>query len=285
MLLEPGDVVLVEEPSYLAALQAFCSRARASCRSPCDDDGLDPDAVAALGARERRAAALHDPDVPQPDRAHAAAGAPPRAGRGRRARAGCGCVEDDPYGELRYRGEPLPSARALPGAADRTLALSTLLEGRGARGCGSAGCGRPRRCAASLVIAKQAADLHSSTVDQAAAARWLADRRPRRPHRPPARRVRRAPRRAARRASPAALPAGLDATTARTAACSCGRGCPTAGTPRICSRSRSPTTSAFVPGYPFFAGEPDRATLRFSFTTHTPDEIAEGLARLHDAWH
>ena len=42
---------------------------------------------------------------------------------------------------------------------------------------------------------------------------------------------------------------------------------------------------AFVPGYPFFAGEPDRATLRFSFTTHSPDEIAEGLARLHDAWH
>ena len=37
---------------------------------------------------------------------------------------------------------------------------------------------------------------------------------------------------------------------------------------------------AFVPGWPFYGGEPDRSTLRLSFTTHTPDEIAEGLDRL-----
>ena len=40
---------------------------------------------------------------------------------------------------------------------------------------------------------------------------------------------------------------------------------------------------AFVPGYPFFCGAPDRSTLRLSFTTHTPAEIAEGLARLRAA--
>ena len=40
---------------------------------------------------------------------------------------------------------------------------------------------------------------------------------------------------------------------------------------------------AFVPGYPFFAGEPDRSTLRLSFTTHSPAEISEGLARLRTA--
>jgi DNA-binding transcriptional MocR family regulator len=37
---------------------------------------------------------------------------------------------------------------------------------------------------------------------------------------------------------------------------------------------------AFVPGWPFFPGPPDRATLRLSFTTHTTEEIAEGLSRL-----
>ena len=41
---------------------------------------------------------------------------------------------------------------------------------------------------------------------------------------------------------------------------------------------------AFVPGFPFFAGPPDRATLRFSFTTHGPAEIAEGVARLRASW-
>jgi 2-aminoadipate transaminase len=41
---------------------------------------------------------------------------------------------------------------------------------------------------------------------------------------------------------------------------------------------------AFVPGFPFFAGPPDTAALRLSFTTHRPDEIAEGLRRLRAAW-
>jgi DNA-binding transcriptional MocR family regulator len=40
---------------------------------------------------------------------------------------------------------------------------------------------------------------------------------------------------------------------------------------------------AFVPGYPFFCGAPDRSTLRLSFTTHTPAEIAAGLERLRAA--
>jgi DNA-binding transcriptional MocR family regulator len=39
---------------------------------------------------------------------------------------------------------------------------------------------------------------------------------------------------------------------------------------------------AFVPGAPFYAGRPDPATLRLSFTTHTPDEITEGMSRLAD---
>ncbi|RSS78692.1 aminotransferase class I/II-fold pyridoxal phosphate-dependent enzyme, partial [Streptomyces sp. WAC02707] len=37
---------------------------------------------------------------------------------------------------------------------------------------------------------------------------------------------------------------------------------------------------AYVPGAPFFCGEPDPAAMRLSFTTHSPDEIGEGLRRL-----
>jgi len=37
---------------------------------------------------------------------------------------------------------------------------------------------------------------------------------------------------------------------------------------------------AYVPGAPFYAGPGDPATLRLSFTTHTPSEITEGMARL-----
>jgi len=51
VLLEPGDVVLVEEPSYLAALQAFRLAGATVVPVPCDDDGLDPEAAATLAAR------------------------------------------------------------------------------------------------------------------------------------------------------------------------------------------------------------------------------------------
>ncbi|NUS23729.1 MAG: PLP-dependent aminotransferase family protein, partial [Streptomyces sp.] len=37
---------------------------------------------------------------------------------------------------------------------------------------------------------------------------------------------------------------------------------------------------AYVPGAPFYAGEPDRATLRLCFVTETPERIGEGLRRL-----
>jgi len=45
VLIEPGDVVLVEEPSYLAALQSFALAGARVVPVACDDDGIDPDAV------------------------------------------------------------------------------------------------------------------------------------------------------------------------------------------------------------------------------------------------
>ncbi len=40
---------------------------------------------------------------------------------------------------------------------------------------------------------------------------------------------------------------------------------------------------AFVPGAPFYAGDADPRTLRLSFTAHPPAEIVEGLERLRRA--
>jgi 2-aminoadipate transaminase len=278
VLIEPGDRVLVEEPSYLAALQAFALAGAVVVPVACDGDGLDPDAVAAAAA-EHGARVLytvptfHNPTgrtLPLERRRALAAVA---------ERQGLWLIEDDPYGELRYRGEPLPSLATM--AEDRTLALSTLSK-VAAPGLRIGWIRTPDALRRPLVVAKQAADLHSSTVDQVAAARWLAavdldahigvlraeyGRR----------------RDALIAGLAAALPPGSTHNRPEGGMFVWARlpdGC---DAEPLLARALEHDV-AFVPGYPFFAGEPDRATLRFSFTTHGADEIAEGLARLRQAW-
>jgi 2-aminoadipate transaminase len=279
VLIEPGDTVLVEEPSYLAALQCFQMAGARVVPVPCDDDGLDPEAIPALVRRERpkllyTVPTFHNPTgrtLPLERRAALAQAA---------ARVGLWIVEDDPYGELRYRGAPVPHVASLPGAEDRTIALSTLSKVL-VPGLRIGWLRAPGALRRALVVAKQAADLHTSTIDQAAAAHWLAacdlDA-----HIAGLRAVY-APRRDAlvgalgetlpegsRWTRPdggmfvwVRLPDGWDADALLAAALE--------------------REVAFVPGWPFFPGPPDRATLRLSFTTHTEAEIADGLGRLRSA--
>ncbi|MEA2170778.1 MAG: 2-aminoadipate transaminase [Solirubrobacteraceae bacterium] len=278
-LLDPGDVVLVEEPSYLAALQAFGLAGARLVGVPCDDEGLHPDAVEDLARRLNAKALYVIPTFQNPtgrtlplERRQALADVA--------ARVGLWLVEDDPYSELRYRGEPLPALATLPGAEDRTLALSTLSKVL-APGLRIGWVRAPITIRPALTVAKQAADLHTSTLDQAAAAHWLGSReldahlvRPRDAYRErldtlvagladalPEGSVHNEPE--GGMFVWARLPAGFDAEALLPRAIDAG--------------------VAYVPGYPFYAGEPDRATLRLSFTAHPPDEIAEGLSRLRSA--
>ena len=146
VLLEPGDRVLVEEPSYLAALQCFALAGAEAIPVPCDDDGLDPDALEALIAQHRPTLLYTVPTFHNPtgrtlslERRVALAEVAERTG--------VWIVEDDPYGELRYSGEALPAVASLPAAHGRTLAISTLSK-IAAPGCASAGCVPRGRCCA-----------------------------------------------------------------------------------------------------------------------------------------
>ena len=279
VLVEPGDVVLVEEPSYLAALQAFSLAGARVVPVECDDDGLVPDAVAAAATRHGARMLYTIPTFHNPtgrtlplERRVALAGVAERCG--------FWLLEDDPYGELRYRGEPLPSLGTL--APDRTLCLSTLSK-VAAPGLRIGWIRTPASLRSSLVVAKQAADLHSSTIDQAAAARWLAavdlDA-----HIAGLRAAYGARRDALLDGLLDALPPGSTHNRPDGGMFVWARLPDGWDAEDLLTRALARDV-AFVPGYPFFAGEPDRATLRFSFTTHSPDEIAEGLARLRDAWH
>jgi 2-aminoadipate transaminase len=281
VLIEPGDRVLVEEPSYLAALQAFRLAGAEVVPVECDDDGLDPDAAAAAAA-EHGARLLytipsfHNPTgrtLPLERRLALAAVA---------ERHGLWLIEDDPYGELRYSGEPVPSVASLPGAEGRTLALSTLSK-VAAPGLRIGWVRTPPALRPPLVVAKQAADLHSSTVDQTAAARWLAtvDLEA---HLAVLRAEYGRRRDALLGGLAAALPPGSVHNRPEGGMFVWAR-LPDGWDAEALLREALARDVAFVPGFPFFAGEPDRAALRLSFTTHPPEEIREGLARLREAWH
>ena len=280
VLVEPGDRILVEEPSYLAALQAFQLAGAELVPVPCDDDGIDPDAAAALAERHGARLLYVIPTFQNPtgrtlplERREALAALA--------RRAGLWVVEDDPYGELRYRGDPLPPLAALDGAEDRVLSLSTLSK-IAAPGLRIGWVRAPAALRHPLTIAKQAADLHSSTVDQAAAARWLEtvdlDERI-------------GALRAAYGARRDALVGGLAAALPPGSTHNHPDGgmfvwarLPDGWDAAALLERALERDVAFVPGFPFFAGPPDTATLRLSFTTHSADEIAEGLRRLRAAW-
>ncbi|KOU09029.1 transcriptional regulator [Streptomyces sp. NRRL F-5755] len=275
-LLEPGDTVLVEDPCYLAALQVFGFAGARVVPVPTDDAGPDPAALDEIAARERPKLVYLVPTFQNPtgrtlpaERRAAVAGVA--------ARHGLWIVEDDPYGELRFEGEPVPYLASFPGAEDRTALLGSFskIVAPGLRlGWLRAPAGLRRAC----VVAKQAADLHTSTVDQAAVARYLAG-----PgldaHLERVRGAYRARRDALMDGLGAALPDGSrwnrpDGGMFAWATMPAGYDA-AALLPEVVRHD-----VAYVPGAPFYAGPADAGSMRLSFVTHPPEEIAEGLRRL-----
>ena len=276
-VLDPGAVVAVEEPTYLAAPQCFQLAGARIVTVPGDEQGVDPDALAEVVARHRPALFYTVPTFANPTGRTLPAARRTAVAR-IAAAGGLRVVEDDPYGELRYRGAPVAP---LAVSSDQVLYLGSFSK-IGAPGMRLGWVRTPAAARAALVVAKQAADLHTSTIDQAAAAAYLAaadlDA-----HVERLRHAYRERRDAMIAALPGTLPPGSRWTD------------PDGG---MFTWVRLPDgfdaaellpvalahDVAFVPGAPFYAGEPDRATLRLSFTTNTPDEIREGMRRLTAAF-
>ncbi len=169
ILINPGDRVALEAPTYLGALQAFSPYEPEYVQIETDEAGMLPDALEAA-LRQRSVKFIYlVPNFQNPtgrslpmDRRRAIADIVQRHDTL--------LVEDDPYADLRYRGTGVPAIRTL--APGHVIYLSTLSKVF-APGLRMGFCLAPEPIRHWLVLAKQGVDLHTSTFNQALAAEYL----------------------------------------------------------------------------------------------------------------
>lgn len=173
LLINPGDSVLTENPTYLGALQAFTGYQAQYVTVPIDDDGLQ---VAQLEAALRSGPKFMYilPNFQNP------AGVTLSLTRRYDLIAlaeeyGIPIVEDDPYGQLRYEGEHIKPLVVLDseylgcegdsGYTGNVIYTSTFSKTL-APGLRLGWIVAPKDVVFKLVQMKQGTDLHSSTFDQ-----------------------------------------------------------------------------------------------------------------------
>jgi 2-aminoadipate transaminase len=285
VFLDPGDVVVVEDPTYVGALRAFDAYEPRYAVVPTDDDGMRVDVLEQLlidGAsrpgpgRIKLVYAL--PTFQNPS------GRTMSLARRRRLvelaqRFGLPVIEDDPYGELRYEGEHLPSLKSLDtygdvihlGSFSKILAPGVRLGWLVAR---------PEALEV-LLDARQAADLHTGLPSQIATCR-VAEGDFLDGHIARLRGLYRERRDAMLEAIDAHLPD--DVVCTRPAGgmfvwLDLPAGVDTFELLEDCLRDRV----AFVPGGCFHANGSGRSSLRLNFSNATPDTLREGVRRLGGA--
>jgi len=166
-LLAPGSPMVVEAPSYVGALNAFLPQQPKFVPVPMDDEGLRVDVLDdMLDDAGVPAALLYTVATFQNPSGCTMSLARRQALVSLASRRTLPVVEDDPYGELRFAGPEVPPLRALPGGAE-TVYLGTFSKIL-APGLRVGWTVAPRPLIDRLVMAKQAADLHTDSLAQRA---------------------------------------------------------------------------------------------------------------------
>jgi 2-aminoadipate transaminase len=161
VLIDPGDRVIVEDPTYIAALQAFGMFEPAYSTVPLNADGIDPRKLRTeIDAGAKMFYCI--PNFQNPTGISYSADRRTEVADILRNSSTI-LVEDDPYHPLRFSGSPPPPiARDLP---NRSVLLGTFSKII-APGLRLGWLCAPLELMEKLIIAKQAVDLHSETLGQ-----------------------------------------------------------------------------------------------------------------------
>ena len=287
VLINPGDKVIVEGPTFLATINCFRLYGADLVSAPIDGQGADTDALERLIAEHRPKFVYIIPTFGNPSGALLSL-ARRKAVLEMAVKYQTLIVEDDPYGDLYFGEVPPPSLLALssqvPGSRDLLVhcgSLSKVLS-PGLRVGWMAG---PAELLARATMCKQFSDAHTSTFAQATAAQYLqAGRMPdtldrvRQVYAQRAETMGDALRRDLGDAIEFVQPQGGLFVWAQLTGAG-GKGSDAAGfAKRAIERG-----VAFVPGMPFYCANGDPATFRLSFATAPEEKIRDGVARLAQA--
>jgi DNA-binding transcriptional MocR family regulator len=274
-LLDPGDVVLVERPSYLVALQQFRLNGVRLVSVPGDEDGVDPVALERAIIEYRPKAFYTIPTFQNPGGTTL-----PASRREALARLseqhGIWVIEDDPYRELRYTDAP-PPAPIASHSREHVIYIGTLAK-TVAPGLRVGWVLAPARVVDVCRPVKQSLDFNTSSIDQAAAAIYLEsvdwERRT-------------AELRTVYGTAMAAMLDGLGGALPEGSSFAQPGGgvfvwaeLPPGWSTEALLSSALEHGMFFMPGQLFLADVENDSTLRLSISNHTLETIAEGLRRL-----
>ncbi len=280
-MINPGDKVIVEGPTFLATIQCFRLYGADIVSAPVDANGVQVDVLEQLIIEHKPKLVYLIPTFGNPS------GAMLSLARRKRvlelaAQHQVLVVEDDPYGELYFGEPPPPSLMALsaevPGSRD-WLAYCGSFSKVLSPGIRVGWMVAPPALLANAVMCKQFSDAHTSNLSQAIAAEYLGLNRldaalatVRSTYAQRAQTMAASLKRELGDALTFSQPQGGMFFWTRLTA-------PEADATAFAKRAIDQLV-AFVPGTPFFATNPDRAALRLSFATADVGKIEEGVGRL-----
>ncbi|WP_416385422.1 PLP-dependent aminotransferase family protein [Streptomyces sp. NRRL B-1677] len=283
IFLDPGDTVVTEAPTYVTAINTFAAYQARIAHVPMDGEGVIPEALAAVLARlraEGRAPKLFYtvPTFQNPAGVTLSAARRPRVLDVCR-RAGVLVLEDNPYGLLRYDGEPVRALRADAARGHDVVYLGSFSK-TFAPGLRVGWALAPAAVRDKLVLAAESAILSQSPFTQLAVDRYLRTQ-PWQDQIKAFREMYRERRDAMLDALAAYMPPGVT-WTAPAGGFFVWATLPEGLDAKAMLPRAVAARVAYVPGTGFFADGGGRAHMRLSFCYPPPERIREGVRRLGD---
>jgi 2-aminoadipate transaminase len=169
VLLNPGDAVVVEEPTYPGATHVLRNRQASFVTVPCDKDGMRvdllPEKLNRAAAEGKKVKFIYSIVNFQNPSGYTLSAARRKMLLDVAARWGIPILEDDPYGHLRFEGKHEPTLFSMDteGIVAYACSFSKIL----APGTRVAWVTGPEDVIRKMVMVKQGSDLCTSTVSQA----------------------------------------------------------------------------------------------------------------------